>query len=130
MGNANKFDFKERFTGAFVARTELLEQFGIDIMGSPSYVFENVIDLDATSLYPSIMITHNIFKSALFGHVVDIEKPGIGSIGKGEGLFEDLQTIDQSIFEVSEQYLNLPSVYTILKDIEATAHKKAKEKLS
>jgi DNA polymerase elongation subunit (family B) len=128
MGNANKFDFKENFEGALVGRPELLEQLGIDIMGSPSYVFENAIDLDATSLYPSIIITHNIFKSALFGHIVDIEKPGIGSIGKGDGLFEDLQTIDQSIFEVAESYFGLPSVYDILKNIENLAHKKAKEK--
>jgi hypothetical protein len=130
MGNANKFDFKESFDGALVCRPELLEQLGVDIMGSPSYVFENAIDLDATSLYPSIIITHNIFKSALFGHVVDIEKPGIGSIGKGEGLFEDLQTIDQSIFDIAKDYLGLPSVYEILQHIERIAHKKYKLKNS
>jgi DNA polymerase elongation subunit (family B) len=126
MGNASKFDFKEPFEGALVGRPELLEQLGIDIMGSPSYIFENAIDLDATSLYPSIIITHNVFKSALFGHLVNIDKPGFGSIGKGEGLFEDLQTIDQSIFEVAETYLGLPSVHSILKDIESAANARVK----
>jgi DNA polymerase elongation subunit (family B) len=126
MGNANKFDFKDELEGALVGRPELLEQLGVEIMGSPSYVFENAIDLDATSLYPSIIITHNIFKSALFGHLVDVEIPGMGSIGKGEGLFEDLQTIDQSIFEVAKTYLGLPSAYEILTHIEKSAHKKLK----
>jgi hypothetical protein len=128
MGNANKFNFSENIEGALVCRPELLEQLGVDIMGSPSYVFENAIDLDATSLYPSIIITHNIFKSALFGHLVDIEKPGMGSMGRGDGLFEDLQTIDQSIFEIAENYLGLPPVYKILKGIEAAANKRAAEK--
>jgi DNA polymerase elongation subunit (family B) len=126
MGNAIKFDFKEEFEGALVCRPELLENLGIDIMGKPSYVFENAIDLDATSLYPSIIITHNIFKSALFGHIVNVDKPGFGSLGKGDGLFEDLQTIDQSIFEVAEAYLGLPSIHSILKGIEQEAHQKAK----
>jgi DNA polymerase elongation subunit (family B) len=129
MGNAISFNFKDEFEGALVCRPELLEQLGIDIMGSPSYVFENAIDLDATSLYPSIIITHNIFKSALFGHVVDIERPGVGSIGSGAGLFENIQTIDQSIFEVAETYLGLPSVYTILQNIEKNATMMAREKV-
>jgi DNA polymerase elongation subunit (family B) len=127
MGNATSFDFKDELEGALVCRPELLEQLGIDIMGSPSYVFENAIDLDATSLYPSIIITHNIFKSALFGHVVSVERPGGESLGSGEGLFEDLQTIDQNIYEVASKYLGLPSVYDILHGIEKTATKKASE---
>jgi DNA polymerase elongation subunit (family B) len=127
MGNAMYFDFTEHLEGALVCRPELLEQLGIDIMGKPSRVFENAIDLDATSLYPSIIITHNVFKSALFGHVVNVMRP-TGSIGKGEGLFEDLQTIKQSIFEVAHTYLGLPTVYDILKNIEKTAHREAEEK--
>jgi DNA polymerase elongation subunit (family B) len=130
MGNAISFDFKDNLEGALVCRPELLEQLGINIMGNQSYVFENAIDLDATSLYPSIIITHNIFKSALFGHLVNVIKPGIGSIGQGEGLFENLQTINQSIFEVAESYLGLPTVYDILKGIEHEAHNKAEQKAS
>jgi DNA polymerase elongation subunit (family B) len=130
MGNAISFDFKDDIEGALVCRPELLEQLGIDIMGSPSYVFENAIDLDATSLYPSIIITHNIFKSALFGHVVDVERPGVGYLGSGQGLFEDLQTIDQSIYEVAGTYLGLPSVYDILQGIEKAATKRATQSVT
>jgi DNA polymerase elongation subunit (family B) len=122
MGNASKFDFTENIKGAVVGRPELLEQLGINVMGNPSYVFENVIDLDATSLYPSIIISHNVFKSALFGRIVNIDKPGVGSLGRGEDLFENLQTIDQSIFEVAESYLGLPSIHSVLKGIEKEAH--------
>jgi DNA polymerase elongation subunit (family B) len=128
MGNAIYFDFTEHLEGALVCRPELLEQLGIDIMGKPSYVFENAIDLDATSLYPSIIITHNVFKSALFGHVVNVMRP-TGSIGNGEGLFENLQTIKQSIFEVASTYLGLPPVYDILKNIENIAHIEAEQKM-
>jgi hypothetical protein len=124
MGNASYFDFNEKFEGALVGRPELLEQYGIDIMNKPSYVFENAIDLDATSLYPSIIICYNIFKSALFGHIVDIKRPDGSSLGKGEGLFEDIQTIEHSIFDVAETYLGLPPVYDILRDIEKTAKEK------
>jgi DNA polymerase elongation subunit (family B) len=121
MGNANSFNFKDNLEGALVCRPELLEQLGINIMGSPSYVFENAIDLDATSLYPSIIITHNIFKSALFGHIVNIETPLNGIVGKGDGLLEDIQTIDQNIFNIAKTYLGLPSVHEILKEIEKKA---------
>jgi DNA polymerase elongation subunit (family B) len=127
MGNATYFDFTEHLDGALVCQPKLLEQLGISIMGKPSYVFENAIDLDASSLYPSIIITHNIFKSALFGHVVNIFNNN-GSMGKGIGLFEDLQTASQSIFETAETYLGLPSIYDILKDIEKAAVEEAEIK--
>jgi DNA polymerase elongation subunit (family B) len=125
MGNAVSFNSKEGYEGALVGRPELLEQYGIDIIGKPSYVFENAIDLDATSLYPSIIICYNIFKSALFGHVVAVKKPDDTLLGTGEGLFEEVQTIQHSIFEIAESYLGLPNIHTILKDIEETAKKKA-----
>jgi DNA polymerase elongation subunit (family B) len=121
MGNAIAFDEREDFAGALVGKPELLEQLGIEIMGKPSYVFENAIDLDATSLYPSIIITHNIFKSALFGRIVNIRRNDGVDLGKGEGLFENLQTIDQSIFEIGQTYLGLPSIQDILAGIEKEA---------
>jgi DNA polymerase elongation subunit (family B) len=125
MGNAVSFNTKESFEGALVGRPELIEQLGIDIMGKPSYVFENAIDLDATSLYPSIIITHNIFKSALFGRIMNIKRPDGSSMGKGEDLFESLQTLDQSIFEAARTYLGLPSVQDLLAGMERQAHLKA-----
>jgi DNA polymerase elongation subunit (family B) len=124
MGNAIAFDEREGFDGAIVGKPELLEQLGIEIMGKPSYVFENAIDLDATSLYPSIIITHNIFKSALFGRIANIKRNDGTSLGKGEGLFENLQTLEQSIFEIGQTYLGLPSIQDILSAIEREAYNK------
>jgi hypothetical protein len=128
MGNAFMYPGKEGFKGALVGKPELIEQLGVPVMGKPSRVFENVIDADASSMYPAMIISHNIFKSALFGHVKNVIRGDGVNMGKGDDLFMDLQTIDQSIFSIAHTYLNLPTPYDILKDIEKIALSKAEEK--
>ena len=114
MGNAIEYDVVDPVPGAIVGRPELIEKPGIKITGQSSYVFENSVDFDAGSLYPSWTIMNNIFKSALFGHVTDVRIPdksvpeGFVSMGKGEGMFENLLTIDQSIFDLASTYMGLP----------------------
>lgn len=114
MGNAIDYDVVDKVPGAVVGRPELIEKPGIPICGKPSYVFENAVDFDYSSLYPSATIMFNIFKSSLFGHVTDVRIPnncvpeGFESLGDGEGLFESLLTIDQSIFDVASDYMGLP----------------------
>ena len=120
MGNAIDYGFSESFGGALVGDPAFIEQFGVPISGNKNtYVFEDAIDLDASSLYPSIMILFNIFKSALYGRVTDIYKPDGTSLGKGEGLFSDLQTIDQSIFDICEKYMGLPQPIEFIKYLES-----------
>ncbi len=131
MGNAIDYDVHSPIPGALVGRPELIEQGGIPIGGQPSYLFENAIDLDFSSLYPSVIILFNIFKSSLFGHVTDIRIPdptkpdGFISMGDGEGLFEMLQCIDQSIFTVCKEYFGLPSPEEVLASITGCAEKEA-----
>lgn len=134
MGNAIDYDVYESLPGAIVGKPELIEQLGIDVANRPSYVFEDSIDLDASSLYPSLIITFNIFKSALFGHVTSVVIPNPpGSdpykqeecLGKGEGLFEAIECIDQSIFSVCKEYMNLPTPTEMMKLIEKEATKRA-----
>ena len=122
MGNAIDYGFSESFGGALVGDPTFIEQFGINISGNENtYVFEDSVDLDASSLYPSVMILYNIFKSALYGRVVNIFKPDGTSLGKGEGLFSDLQTIDQSIFDICETYMGLPQPVEFMKMLESAS---------
>lgn len=131
MGNAIDYDVHVSIPGAIVGRPELLEQFGIEISGKNSYLFENCVDYDAGSLYPSWIILCNIFKTALFGHVVDIlvkdpsKVEGYRSLGEGEGLFSDIQCIDQAIFDVASTYMGLPKPEDIMNDLIIYAMSKA-----
>lgn len=135
MGNTVTYHVPhEDLEGAIVGDPRLLEQEGIDIGGKSSFVFNNSIDLDYSSLYPSIIITSNIFKSALFGRVVDVVKPSTTnpegeSLGKGEGLFELLQTLDQGLFTITKDYMGLPDPEEFIKSINETAILKADGKL-
>jgi hypothetical protein len=58
----------EKFRGAFVADPELNIPIGMSINGTQSqYLFENVIDMDLSSLYPSIILALNIDVSTQYG---------------------------------------------------------------
>ena len=129
MGNSIDYGIFEQFEGALVGQPALLEQFGIPMAGTDkTYVYEDSIDLDASSLYPSIMILFNVFKSALFGRVVNVYDKNGATIDKGEGLFSDLQTIDQSLFDICERYFGLPNPLKLIEAIEEEAVTKAEEK--
>lgn len=132
MGNCITYDISEKIKGALVCRPELIQQYGIKIFGCKnSFVFEDAIDSDASSLYPSMIIIHNISKEALFGRIVDIVR-GQTSIGNGVEIFQnnpdfentimtDIQTIDMSIFDMCKQYMDLPDVSDIIKIIDSKA---------
>lgn len=122
MGNAIDYGVHEKFEGAIVAKPELLEQKGIQLVGAAEnsgLVFSLDIDLDFSSLYPSIIITSNITKPALYGHIVQV------NVGNGEtvlengygNLGEDLQIIDGSIFDITSKYYGLPGPAELAKEI-------------
>lgn len=127
IGNAIDYNIVEHFQGALVGLPALIEQGGIPIKGcSKSYVFESAVDEDASSLYPSTIITHNISKSSLYGRVNAIYSGG-KYIGNGVDihdnypdrsttLFGDIETIDQSIFDVCKEYFNLPTPSEIINE--------------
>ena len=127
MGSEVYYDIFEKLDGAIVGRPELIEQLGILVQGTPSYIFDDVIDLDATSLYPSLMIINNLFKSAIYGRVTDVYVNNM-KYSSGIGLFEAIQTIDQSILDIGQQYFKLPSVSDICALIEQNATFRYNEK--
>jgi DNA polymerase elongation subunit (family B) len=122
IGNSIDYNIVEHFQGALVGLPSLIEQYGIPIFGcKKSYVFSNACDADASSLYPSMIISHNISKDALFGRITAIYQGTTGKyLGNGVNVYEndpvktcslmmDLQTIDISLFDVAKQYMGLPT---------------------
>ena len=66
-----------QFRGAFVADPKLMGPHGILIGGEPSdRVFDDVVDFDATSLYPSIILATNIDASGQIGRLVVPQEDG------------------------------------------------------
>ena len=68
--NTNVFaiDTSEGFTGAIVGNPLLNSQTGIKLFGAPNmYVFDNVIDMDFSAMYPNIIIAFNIERNTMYG---------------------------------------------------------------
>ena len=129
-GNSIDYDIIEHFQGALVGLPQLIEQYGEKIFGcSKSYVFSNSVDADASSLYPSINISHNISKDALFGRIIGIYQGTTNKyMGNGVKIYDgnpsrqstflgDIQTIDISLFDIAKEWLGLPTPADIIKSI-------------
>jgi hypothetical protein len=96
-----------KFRGAFVASPKLMGYTGITLAGSRSNrIFDNVVDFDATSLYPSIITATNIDAAGQVGRLV------IPSLDGGDLdtslLMESLAAGD--IVEVGRDWLGLPGL--------------------
>ena len=122
VGNAIDYNIVEHFQGALVGLPSLIEQYGIKIPGcKKSYVFSSCVDSDASSLYPSMIISHNVSKDALYGRITAIYQGTTGKylgIGvdtyendedKKNSLFSDLETVDISLFDITKAYMDLPT---------------------
>ena len=131
IGNAVDYGFTEKFEGALVGNPVLLEQLGIkSTTGQQTYVFEDLYDNDAESLYPNCLIENNITKASIYGRIIDIQDANGNSINNPKQLGEELQTIDQSIFDVCKTYMDLPTVEEMVYAIEGAAIQAAKQKLA
>lgn len=68
----------EKFDGALVANPTLNGFTGIDLFGTQSmYIFDNVVDMDFSSMYPHIIIAFNIAPNCMVGKLIiggDIQK--------------------------------------------------------
>lgn len=129
IGNAVDYGFTEKFEGALVGNPVLLEQLGIkSTTGQQTYVFEDLYDNDAESLYPNCLIENNITKASIYGRIIDIQDANGNSINNPKQLGEELQTIDQSIFDVCKTYMDLPTVEEMVYAIEGAAIQAAKQK--
>lgn len=64
-------DDDEKFDGALVADPELNDFKGIEIFGTQSmYIFDNVVDMDFSSMYPHIIIAFNIAPNCMVGKLI------------------------------------------------------------
>ena len=67
-GKNGKDDDDEKFDGALVADPELNEAMGIKVFGVPSkYIFDFVVDMDFSSMYPNEIIAFNIAPNTMIG---------------------------------------------------------------
>ena len=79
-----------KFSGALVGNPELNGPCGALILGHRSkYVFKYVIDMDFSSMYPSIDIAFNIFLNTLIGKLYINEEP--------EDLIRKLNTVGEEL---------------------------------
>jgi DNA polymerase elongation subunit (family B) len=61
----------EKFDGALVADPTLNDFTGIDLFGTPSmYIFDNVVDMDFSAMYPHIIIAFNIAPNCMVGKLI------------------------------------------------------------
>ena len=96
-----------KFRGAFVASPKLMAPTGVTIGGKPSdRIFDNVVDFDATSLYPSIITSTNIDASGQVGRIVIPNEDGTD--GEASLLVEVWASGD--IMEVGKEWLGLPGL--------------------
>jgi len=97
---------KESFRGAFVADPLLNKPLGLVINGIKSkFIFENVIDFDLTSLYPSIILAFNVDATTQIGRIEsnDFDSPK---------LIDDIVT--RNYINIGKEYFDLPNVSDML----------------
>lgn len=79
--NINRFSnniVKEKFKGAWVAELTKMKNVGIPIFGKLSKkIFEDLVDLDLTSLYPSIILSFFIDANIMIGRIEFNEEFGL-----------------------------------------------------
>jgi DNA polymerase elongation subunit (family B) len=108
-----------------VGDPKLLMHVGLMLMGLKysSSIFDNVVDFDFTSLYPSIIRLYNIYKATLLGQLVmnpddvgDREKRVVDekySRNRGSKYLDDLELNEAIHF--CYRWLNLPNTLAVIK---------------
>ena len=98
-----------KFRGAYVAPPELNAPMGMTINGSQSkFMFENVIDMDLSSLYPSIILALNIDVSTQYGKLFIEEENDDGEVEDiAYKLFDSL--VSQDWINIGVQWFDLPT---------------------
>lgn len=137
---------EEKFSGAFVGDPLLIDYVGKLLFRSTysKNIFDNIVDYDYTSLYPTITMLFNIFKTTLLGKLILQGKSTVreaysenifekGRYDRGGQYMEDLETQEALFF--CYKWLNLPSiedtinqVYSKLEKQEVTSIVKIKKK--
>jgi DNA polymerase elongation subunit (family B) len=103
---------KKKFRGAFVALPSKMVPVGIKLNGQRSTkVYENVIDEDLASLYPSIILAFNIDADTMIGKIMCKERPELD---------DEIPTMlaEADPVKIGKELLGLPNVSDILSDLE------------
>lgn len=122
IGNTVNYDIREIVPGAIVSDPTLMARKGIIVNGVETYVFNNVIDLDAASMYPNLMIAANVAKSTLRGRIYAIvrrhEEGEVQHKMSGSEFNSALQTLDSSILDLGKELYGLPTIDEMIAEIE------------
>ena len=124
--NANKFNSKPdaKFPGAFVADPEKINNDSrLQIYGLFINLFDNCVDFDFASLYPSIIRQFNIAANTIIGKLIIDDKvhdkENISDMDKwtrASAFMEDIQS--QQWLEFASRWFNLPNYTTLYHEIE------------
>lgn len=110
FGEINRKEKKE-FRGAFVADPNLIQPVGTDLNGLLSkYLFDNVIDFDLSSLYPSIILAFNVDATTQYGFIdLSYYKNRIDELNEKiteceENNYDELEDYKQELEKITELY--------------------------
>ena len=115
--NINKFKEKpkEKFPGAFVADPNLISDFAkIRINDQPVLLFDNSVDFDFSSLYPSIIREFNLSAPTQIG-MIKFNNEALS----GAKFIEDIATDDSITF--CHKWFNMPNIEEMVHIIKINA---------
>jgi hypothetical protein len=94
-----------------VANPNLIAKVGIEVNGSKTHnIFENVIDEDLASLYPSIILSSNIDSETMIGKILAEDDD------EYLGLFGEM-IAEADLVSIGNHFLNLPSFEDVVENI-------------
>lgn len=121
IGNNITYPIWNNIPGAIVASPDNINIKNIEVFGEKStLIFDNIIDFDAKAEYPTIMRSWNICKNTVkrrFTTLVSSDNPE-NIIMTGEDYFKALETLDTSLFDICSNVFDLPSIESLIEDIE------------
>jgi DNA polymerase elongation subunit (family B) len=120
-GELNKRS-RTSFRGAMVADPNLNNSNGLILNGSKSkFLYNNVIDFDLTSLYPSIILAFNVDATTEIGKIETLTE-----LFSSDELFDDIVANDT--IKTGHKYFNLPSLEDMVEKIDKSDKKKKLQK--
>lgn len=117
----------EKFDGALVADPMLNDFEGIVVAGKKSmYIYNNVVDMDFSSMYPYIIIVFNIAPNTMVGKLTiggSIEEAYNNAIDEKTGKKEDAgkdfidNMLTGNVLNMGTKWFNLPKTEAIAKEL-------------
>jgi len=106
----------EQFEGAFVASPLLNDYCGMILNGKPSkYIYQKVIDMDLSQLYPSIIIGYNIDTTTQYGRLFLDGRPPTKEYDPAGDFIDNLEC--NNPIQLGKKWFNLPSTEELIKKI-------------